>query len=97
MFTSKQRARLKSLASTLKPIAQVGKEGISDNLLNGISDALEAHELIKVNLLPAAGEDGENIAANIADLLGAEVVAVIGRKAIFYRRSGREGFEHIEI
>ena len=97
MFTSKQRARLKSLASTKKPIAQVGKEGVSENLLNGLSNALEAHELIKVNLLPAAGEDGENLAANIADLLGAEVVAVIGRKAIFYRRSSRENFEHIEI
>ncbi len=97
MFTSKQRAHLKSLASTLKPIAQVGKEGISENLLNGLSDALDAHELIKVNLLPAAGEDGENLAANIADLLGAEVVAVIGRKAIFYRRSTRENFEHIEV
>ncbi len=97
MFSSKQRARLKSLASTLKPIAQVGKEGISENLLNGLSEALEAHELIKVNLLPAAGEDGENLAVNIADLLGAEVVAVIGRKAIFYRRSQRENFEHIEI
>ncbi len=97
MFTSKQRARLKSLASTQKPIAQVGKEGVSENLLNGLSAALEAHELIKVNLLPAAGEDGENLAANIADLLGAEVVAVIGRKAIFYRRSSRENFEHIEI
>lgn len=95
MFTSKQRAHLKSLASTLKPIAQVGKEGISENLLNGLSDALEAHELIKVNLLPAAGEDGENLAANIADLLGADVVAVIGRKAIFYRRSKRENFEHL--
>ncbi len=97
MFTSKQRAHLKSLASTLKPIAQVGKEGLSDHLLNGISDALEAHELIKVNLLPAAGEDKDNLAANIADLLGAEVVAVIGRKAIFYRHSRRENFEHIEF
>ena len=97
MFTSKQRAKLRSLASTLKPIAQVGKEGITDALLNGISDALENRELIKVNLLPAAGEDADNLAANIADLLKAEVVAVIGRKAIFYRRSQRENFEHVEF
>ena len=96
-FTSKQRAKLKSLASTMKPIAQVGKEGISENLINGLSDAMEARELIKVNLLPTAGEDGENLAANIADLLGAEVVAVIGRKAIFYRRSGKKDFEHIQF
>lgn len=79
----------------MKPIAQVGKEGIGENLIQSLSDALEARELIKVNLLPASGEDGENLAANIADLLNAEVVAVIGRKAIFFRRSSREHFEHI--
>lgn len=97
MFTSKQRANLKSIASTMKPIAQVGKEGISENLVESLSQALEARELIKVNLLPASGEDGENLAANIADLLHAEVVAVIGRKAIFYRRSSRKDFKHIEF
>ena len=95
MFTSKQRAKLKSLASTLKPIAQVGKEGISQNLVVSLSQALEAHELIKINLLPTSGEDGENLAANLADLLHAEVVCVIGRKAILYRRSTRKDFEHI--
>ncbi len=95
MFTSKQRANLRSIASTMKPVGQVGKDGVTDNLIASLSDALEARELIKVTLLPAAGEDGENLAANIADLLGAEVVAVIGRKAIFYRRSSREGFTHL--
>lgn len=95
MFTSKQRASLRSLASNLKPIGQIGKEGISENLINGLSDALEARELIKVTLLPTAGEDGENVAINIAELLGAELVAVIGRKAILYRRSTREDIEHI--
>ena len=97
MFTSKQRANLRSMASTLKPIGQVGKEGISENLIAGLSDALEAHELIKLTLLPASGDDGENLAANLADLLNAEVVAVIGRKAILYRRSSREGFDHIRF
>lgn len=96
-MTSKQRANLKSMASTMKPIAQIGKEGIGENLIKSLSDALEARELIKVNLLPASGEDGENLAANVADLLGAEVVAVIGRKAIFYRRSSRKDFKHIEF
>ena len=95
MFTSKQRANLRSMASTLKPVGQVGKEGISETLIAGLSDALEAHELIKVTLLPAAGEDGLNLAENIADLLEAELVAVIGRRAIFYRRSSRDHFPHI--
>ena len=94
-MTSKQRSNLKSLAAVTKPIAQVGKEGIGENLIKCLSQALEARELIKVNLLPASSDDGENLAANIADLLHAEVVAVIGRKAIFYRRSSRKDFEHI--
>ena len=96
-MTSKQRSNLKSIAATMKPIAQIGKEGISENLIRSLSDALEARELIKVNLLPSSGGDGDNLAANVAELLRAEVVAVIGRKAIFYRRSSRKDFEHIEF
>ena len=96
-MTSKQRSNLKALAATLKPIGQMGKEGIGENLVKGLSDALEAHELIKVNLLSSAGEDGGALAAQLAALLKAEVVAVIGRKAIFYRRSSRQNFEHIEF
>ena len=96
-MTSKRRSNLKSIAATMKPIAQIGKEGISENLIRSLSDALEARELIKVNLLPSSGGDGDNLAANVAELLHAEVVAVIGRKAIFYRRSSRKDFEHIEF
>ncbi len=95
MFTSKERANLKAMASTMKPIGQVGKEGVTPNLAESLSNALEARELIKVTLLPAAGEDGGKLAAELAALLHAEVVAVIGRKAIFYRRSHRENIEHI--
>ena len=36
-----------------------------------------------------------NLAENVADLLDAIPVAVIGRKAIFYRRSTRDNFAHI--
>ena len=96
-MTSKQRSNLKSIAATLKPIAQVGKEGVSDNLLKSLSDALEAHELIKLNLLPASGEDEDALAASIASALNAEVVIVIGRRAVLYRLSSREGFDHIKF
>ena len=96
-MTSKQRSNLKSIAATLKPIAQVGKEGVRDNLLKSLSDALEAHELIKLNLLPASGEDEDALAASIASALSAEVVIVIGRRAVLYRRSSREGFDHIKF
>ena len=96
-ITSKQRSKLKSIAANLNPVTQVGKGGITDNLLKALSDALEAHELIKVTILQNAEEDALNLAENIAELLGAIPVAVIGRKAIFYRRSSRENFVHLEF
>lgn len=96
-ITSKQRSKLKSLAANLNPVTQIGKGGITDNLLKTLSDALEAHELIKVNILTTADDDALNLAENVADLLDAIPVAVIGRKAIFYRRSSRPRFAHLEF
>lgn len=96
-ITSKQRAKLKSLASTLSPIAQIGKGGITDNVLKTLSDALDAKELIKVNILETADDDARNLAENVAELLEAVPVAVIGRKAIFYRYSRRDKFAHLEF
>lgn len=96
-ITSKQRSRLKAIAANLSPVTQIGKGGVTDNLLKTLSDALEAHELIKVNILPSTEEDAYNLAENVAELLDAIPVAVIGRKAIFYRRSSREHFVHLEF
>ena len=96
-ITSKQRSKLKSLAANLQPITQIGKNGISDNLLKTLSDALDAHELIKVNILETADDDLRNLAENVAELLEAVPVAVIGRKAIFYRYSRRDKFVHLEF
>ena len=81
----------------MEPIIQIGKGGITDNLLKTMSDALEARELIKVNVLANAEETPWDIAENVADLLEAVPVAVIGRKAIFYRRSSKPNFAHLEI
>ena len=96
-ITSKQRSKLRSLASTLTPITQIGKGGITDNLLKTLSDALEAKELIKVTVLENAEDSPRAIAENVAELLEAVPVAVIGRKAIFYRYSRRDKFAHLEI
>ena len=96
-MTSKQRSKLKSIAANLSPVTQIGKSGITENLLNTLSEALEAREIIKVNVLQNAEADADTIAQNVAELLGAEVVYVIGRKAVFYRRSSRKDFEHIEL
>ena len=96
-MTSKQRSKLKSIAANLSPVTQIGKGGISENLLRTLSEALEAREIIKVNVLPSAEADALSMAQRAAELLGAEVVYVIGRKAVFYRRSQRKDVEHIEL
>jgi RNA-binding protein len=96
-ITSKQRSKLKSLAANLSPVTQIGKGGVTDNLLKTLSDALEAREIIKVHILETADDDVRNLADNVAELLDAVPVAVIGRKAIFYRYSSRQNFAHLEI
>ena len=96
-ITSQQRSKLKSIAATLSPVTQIGKGGITDNLLKTLSDALDAHEIIKVNILETADMDARNLAENVADLLDAVPVAVIGRKAIFYRYSNRDKFVHLDV
>ena len=96
-MTSKQRSNLKSIAAKLSPIAQLGKGGVSENMVKSLSDALEAHELIKINVLTNAEEDAKALGARLADALKAECVAVIGRKIILYRRSSRKDFDHIEF
>ena len=96
-MTSKQRSKLKSISANLSPVTQIGKGEISDDLLKTLSETLAASEIIKVKVLPTAATDSDPMAQNAADLLGAEVGAVIGRKAIFYRRSSREDVEHIEL
>ena len=96
-ITSKQRSKLKSIAANLSPITQIGKGGITDNLLKTLSDALDAREIIKVSILDTVDEDPRDIAENIAELLEAVPVAVIGRKAIFYRYSRRDKYAHLEF
>ena len=96
-ITSKQRSKLKSIAANLSPVTQIGKGGITDNLLKTLSEALDAHEVIKVSILDNVDEDPRNLAENVAELLDAVCVIVIGRKAVFYRYSRREKFAHIEL
>lgn len=96
MFTSKQRSNLRSLAQTIAPITQVGKGGVSENLIKSLSDALDARELIKISVLNNAEDDARDIAVEIAENLNAEVVEVIGKKIVLYRKSSRKDIKHVK-
>ena len=87
MLTSKQRAYLRGLATGIPAIMQVGKGGITDNLVKTVSDALEARELIKMSVLENSEYTPRDTADALADAVGADVVGVIGRKIVLYRES----------
>ncbi len=87
MITSKQRATLRGLANGIPAIMQIGKGGISENLIKTVSDALEARELIKLTVLENSMETPRAMADELAEAVGADVVGVIGRKVILYRES----------
>lgn len=83
------------MAAQIQPIMQIGKGGISDNLAKTVSDALEARELIKLTVLENCDNSTREVAEELAEATGAEVVAVIGRKIVLYRES--ETKKRIEI
>lgn len=96
-MTTKQRSKLRSLAQSIEPVGQVGKGGLSENMISGLSDALEKRELVKITVLNNAEDDISDIAAELAEKLGAEVVCVIGHKVVLYRLSHKEIVKHIEF
>lgn len=85
MITSSQRAYLRGLSNALKATEQVGKNGITNNLIMQLDESLERHELIKINVLESAGIPGKLCAGELADELGADVVQVISAKIVLYR------------
>lgn len=84
-MTSKQHAYLRSLANNIDAIFQVGKNGISDNFINQINDALEARELIKISVLETAPEEILEIANILANSTRSEIVQTMGSKITLYR------------
>lgn len=90
MLTSKQRAFLRSMANSLDPILHVGKGELSDALYKQADDALAARELLKGKVLEACPLTSREAAERIAQAVGAEVVQVIGRTFVLYRRNEKE-------
>lgn len=87
MLTSKQRAKLRSMAQSYEPIFFIGKSGLSDEIINQLENAINARELIKLGVQENCEYSAREAADLIAPKLGADVVAVIGRKFVLWRRS----------
>lgn len=87
MLTSKQRAKLRSMASTMETILYIGKEGISENTVKEAYDALEARELIKCAVQQNCDLTAKEALNELAEKVHAEPVQSIGRRFVLYRES----------
>ena len=99
-MTSKQRAYLKSLAMVMDPIFQIGKSSMTPEVTSAISEALEARELIKINVLQNCMDDPKEIAQSLAERTRSQVVQVIGKKIVLYKEGKtrkRRLFYHNQI
>ncbi len=84
-MTSKQRAYLKSLASSLEPVFQVGKSSLTPQVTEAIGEAFNTRELIKVAVLKNCLDDPREIGEMIAERTHSQVVQVIGKKIVLYK------------
>jgi RNA-binding protein len=86
-MNGKQRTYLKKLAHDLQPLFQIGKNGITENFIEQMNQALEARELVKCKVLNNSLLDAKETANELARVTNAEFVQAIGNKFTLYRES----------
>lgn len=84
-MTSKQRAYLKSLASSIDPLFQIGKGSVTPEVIEAISEAFNNRELLKIAVLKNCMDDPRAIAEVVAERTRSQVVHVIGKKIVLYK------------
>jgi RNA-binding protein len=85
-----ERAEFRKIANTLKPIFQIGKEDIGENLIKSVDEALTKRELIKLAVLETSALSAKDASGQLAEALGAEIIQCIGRKFVLYRKKPEE-------
>ena len=95
MLTAQNRAKLRSLAANLRDLVFIGKEGLTDNVVDQISDNLYAHELIKIKVQRSVVDEIKTLATEIEEKCNCEVVAIIGSKILVYKVSDKPKILHL--
>ena len=88
MLTGKQKQYLKSTAVDFSAVVQIGKEGITDNVINSVTEALAARELVKINQNSA--ENIRKAAKLLSEESGCEIVQIIGRNCILFKQKDKK-------
>ena len=86
-MTGKQRAVLRGMANTLETIIYIGKDGIGENTIREVEDALEARELIKGCVQQGCPLDAKEALQELCEQTYAEPIQHIGRRFVLYRQS----------
>lgn len=89
-MTSKERSYLKGLAMTMDCILSLGKASLTPEFTESVAEAIKKRELIKINVLKNCLDDPREIAATLAERTHSEVVQVIGRKIVLYKRNNEK-------
>ncbi len=97
MISTKERSTLRGLANNFKPVMQIGKEGVTENLLTQAKEHLHNLELIKVRVLQNSEKTAKEIGNDFANALEAEIVSVIGSVITVYKFSSKKDIEHIKF
>ena len=85
-LSGKQRRYLRSLGHALNPVVQIGRGGLTEQVIAAIGEALASHELIKIRVGSASELERQDAADQAARATGAEVAQVLGNTALLYRR-----------
>lgn len=93
MLNSKQKSALRSLGQTLKAVVQVGKDGMSVNLIATLDDSLKAHELVKISVLKACPTHVNEIALDLSSATHSDIVQIIGKTILLFRQSDKKKIE----
>ena len=94
-MNSSTRAKLRSLAMTIDPTINIGKNGLTDTVIAEIDDQLFNKELIKISVLKNADFGAKDIIAELAEQVNAEPIQAIGNKITLYRISNKDGIKHV--
>ncbi|AYC11369.1 MULTISPECIES: ribosome assembly RNA-binding protein YhbY [Ligilactobacillus] len=93
----KQKRYLRSEAHHLKPIFQIGKDGLSEVWLDEVLKALDKRELLKVNILQNSLVEVEEVKEFIENNSDAQVIQTIGNVLVLFKKSGKAGNQKISV
>ncbi len=89
MLDKKKKQQLRAMGNSLKATVQIGKDGLSHNVVDMCERSLEAHELVKVNILKSCPTSANELAFDLSSETGSDVVHIIGRTILLYRQSSK--------